>query len=762
MQINTQEHLVAALDYQKRGFSVFPVGSDKVPLVSWRQFEKRSATEAEITSWWTLWPSANIGVATGAISGIVVIDIEKEGSTNGYSPTVTSRTGGGGWHLYYKHPGVRIKNSTKKLAPFTDVRGDGGYAVLPPSVHASGKEYEWQISPHDTDFADLPQAILEKIQNSGTKTDWKNFAESKVPEGGRNDSAAQYAGKLFHDLSPELWETAGWDSFIAWNQKNVEPPLPKEELRGVWESIRQYRQTDGSQEGSKKEVASQADKIIQIVRENHKIQLFHTDLDEPFILFPVGDHKEYWPCKSKKVKMWIAQEYYRRYKKAPNNDAISTALNVLEASATFEGPEYALANRVSYYDGNIFYSLTNNSWEAVRISKSGWEIEAEPPILFRNYSHQGAQVTPSGSADLFSIFKYINIKRADHQLLLLVWLISSFIPDFPHPILYFHGPQGSAKTTASKILRALIDPSRIEVADFPKNAVELVQMLSHHWCLIFDNVTYISHDLSDLLCRAVSGAGFSKRELYSDDSDVIYTFKRVMGINGISLPALKPDLLERSILLELERVAKDERKEEQAMLIQFRNELPRFLGGIFSAISRALTIREAIVIEDLPRMADFAIWGSAITEALGRDKSEFLTAYTENINLQHDEVINSNVEASFVLNLMADREEWAGSPTELLDLLHEEFGDKKNIKLPKTPSILSNKLYELKINFEGAGISIERIAGRKRKIILRKIPNFVAPAAVVSINTHDNPADGMSENDWFDDLPEQAKAGDLF
>ncbi len=232
--------LLEALNYSASGFSVIPIRSgDKKPLIEWAEYQKRLPTEAEVRQWWAQWPDANIGVVTGAISGIVVIDIEREGSTAGLPPTVTSRTGGGGWHLFYKHPGVPVKNSVKSIAAYTDVRGDGGYVVLPPSLHSSGKKYEWSISPRDASFEPLPVWILEKVksENGWTQKDWEQIAAEPVYEGERNNAATQYAGKLLHDLSRELWETSGWAGLREWNRQNCRPPLDERELRSVFESI---------------------------------------------------------------------------------------------------------------------------------------------------------------------------------------------------------------------------------------------------------------------------------------------------------------------------------------------------------------------------------------------------------------------------------------------------------------------------------------------------------------------------------------------
>ena len=173
-----------ALKYLSLGFSVIPVGKDKKPLVKWEKFQDRKTTKEEIKDWLERSKTTGVGVITGAISGIVVVDVEAGGDTKDLPPTVVSKTGGGGWHFFYKHPGRPVKNAVR-IRDKMDVRGDGGFVVMPPSLHASGNRYEWLIAPEDAGFEELPQWILEKGEGKEIlKTDWQQLMTSKNGEGG--------------------------------------------------------------------------------------------------------------------------------------------------------------------------------------------------------------------------------------------------------------------------------------------------------------------------------------------------------------------------------------------------------------------------------------------------------------------------------------------------------------------------------------------------------------------------------------------------
>ncbi|MDH5263520.1 MAG: bifunctional DNA primase/polymerase [Betaproteobacteria bacterium] len=159
----------AALAALARGWSVIPVlERSKRPAIAWRDFQSRRARPAEMEVWLHHMPKANIAVVTGAISGLVVVDVDPghggEASLAGIEreigpmpETVESRTGGGGRHLYYAHPGGHVGNRAG-LRPGIDLRGDGGCIVLPPSIHPGGNAYTWVPghAPGELPLAALP------------------------------------------------------------------------------------------------------------------------------------------------------------------------------------------------------------------------------------------------------------------------------------------------------------------------------------------------------------------------------------------------------------------------------------------------------------------------------------------------------------------------------------------------------------------------------------------------------------------------------
>lgn len=271
-----------ALRYSKLGLSIIPLHSTKngrctcgredcpkpgkhPVLLQWKEYQSRPATEEEINDWWTRWPRANIGIVTGAVSGIIVLDVD--GPTGeetikthrlALPPTRCAKTGGGGWHYYFRHPGEQISNFVKKL-PGIDLRADGGYVVAPPSLHSSGNRYEWSINPAQADLADPPNWLLELIQTTKTGRLDPEEWEKDIPEGQRNEELTRRAGSL---LARGIPAAEVLTMLLAWNEKHCKPPLLEKEVRAIVESIakRESQKPPRNENNSSKN--GQAGKII--------------------------------------------------------------------------------------------------------------------------------------------------------------------------------------------------------------------------------------------------------------------------------------------------------------------------------------------------------------------------------------------------------------------------------------------------------------------------------------------------------------------
>jgi hypothetical protein len=360
----------------------------------------------------------------------------------------------------------------------------------------------------------------------------------------------------------------------------------------------------------------------------------------------------------------------------------------------------------------FFYDLTNNEWEAIKITSEGWTIEKAPRI-FRRHNAQ-PQVHPSKDypPDIFNRFmRLLNIKDEKTKLLIKCYIIALFIPEIDKPILMLHGDPGGAKSTLEELVRTLVDPSSVLTFALPKDIFELVQQLDHNYVVYYDNLSKIRDWISDQFCRASTGGGSSKRRLYTDDDDKIYNFKRCVGFNGVNLAATKSDLLDRGLIIKVERIDDKLKRKKQQIWHEFEEIRPQLLGYIFDVLVKFLIMRQntSIKFEKLPRMADFAECAEIISRCMDNQDNQFLDAYYENIKLQTEEILETSLVASAILKFMSDKKEWNGNQTELLEPLDEVVSGKvsKHKYWPKTPSVLSRRINEVKTNLQQIGVFIK-------------------------------------------------------
>ena len=381
---------------------------------------------------------------------------------------------------------------------------------------------------------------------------------------------------------------------------------------------------------------------------------------------------------------------------------------------------------------HLYIQCTFAYKQVVKITPEGWSIEPSPTI-FRRYKGQQPQVYPSRqySSDVFDRFMDLMniIKDREERLVAKGYIFGLFHPDIPKPISVIMAEQGSAKTTEHKLQKQLVDPSSTKTLTFPRDPTEMAQTLAHNYVAYFDNVSIIKYWQSDQLCRAATGDGFSKRELYTDDEDIIYNFIRCTGINGINITGLNPDLLSRAILRKREYIPKEKRRKEQVIVQEFETLRPELLGYIFDVLVEVLRVKSngSIKMDGLPRMADFAEIAEIASRCMGYNDNEFLKAYDKNIELQTEEAITANLLSNAIIKFMEDKNEWIGTATDLLSLLEVVATTQLKInpsatkQWPKAANVLSGRLKEVKTNLREIGIIIDNEAAKDPRTRVRTI-----------------------------------------
>jgi hypothetical protein len=244
----------------------------------------------------------------------------------------------------------------------------------------------------------------------------------------------------------------------------------------------------------------------------------------------------------------------------------------------------------------------------------------------------------------------------------------------PYPMLVLAGEQGSAKSTFSKIFRSLIDPNTAPLRALSRENRELFIAANNGHVLLFDNVSGLAPWISDSLCRIATGGGFAVRQLYTDQDEVLFEAARPVILNGIVNFVNRPDLADRAMFLALEPIPEELRQSEEELWATFEQERGRILGALLDGVAHGLRMLPVTRLEKLPRMADFARWGTACETAFWPDGA-FMAAYCNNRDEAVEEMIDADAVAAAVRTMMAARADWAGRASDLLGILSEEVGE---------------------------------------------------------------------------------------
>jgi hypothetical protein len=478
---------------------------------------------------------------------------------------------------------------------------------------------------------------------------------------------------------------------------------------------------------------SQATAIVRLVLEA-SADLFH-DGENCYATFAVGNHLETHPLRSRVMRRWLTHLYFECQQKAPSVEAVKSAIETLAGHALFEGAERKTYIRVASSGNSLYLDLCNLEWQIAEIDPAGWRIieSRACPTLFRRAHGMKALPVPERGDNINQLRNYINVAPDDDLKLVTAWLLSCYRATGPYPILILHGEQGTAKTTTTRVLRELLDPSTAPVRSEPHDARDLMIAANNGWILCYDNLSHLDPWLSDALCRLATGGGFSTRELYTDADEVIFDAQRPALLNGIEELAHRGDLLDRAIIIYLPRIQENQRLTEEEFYRHFHEARPRILGALLDTVSAALRNYDSIRLDKLPRMADFARWATAAETALGWDSGSFMKAYTANRNAGNYLAL----EASPITSPLSEVGDFEGTATELLVRLNAAV-DEKILSLktwPKSARSLSNALRRIAPNLVAVGTTIafekpsRKTAGRRLIVIAAQPATSVEPSS---------------------------------
>lgn len=403
------------------------------------------------------------------------------------------------------------------------------------------------------------------------------------------------------------------------------------------------RVPDGAPDGSadeKRARRSQAAMLVDSATTRYALGI--SEQDEPFGTLKERPHIALTLRGGKSMRADLARRYFEEHDQVPSQQALSDALMVCEGRAA-QQPPTKLHLRVAEHVGCVYIDMGDTAGRVIELSGGDWEVTDSAPVVFRRSKLTGVLPHPQ-LGELSTLWNYVPVDDADRPLL-LAWMVAALIaPDAPHPVLFFDAEQGALKSSSTRRIVDLVDPSPVPLRKEPRDPDQWVTAASASWIVALDNVSgEMSGWLSDALCRASTGDGDVRRALYTDSDVSVVAFRRCAIINGVDIIVRRGDLAERLLRMQLKRPEK--RRDETELAAQWQRDRPRILGALLTLAADVLHRLPSVEVVDPPRMADYARVLAGVDEVQG---TSGLSRYREQSRLMAADTLDDSFIAALI------------------------------------------------------------------------------------------------------------------
>lgn len=721
--------------YLRGGFSVIPVKlNSKEPAVKWKDYTERQMDSELVPEFFK--NGSNIAVVTGRISNLTVLDIDDKELFSGFydfeklmdeAKTVVKSPNG--YHFWFKYD-EELKTKQHRNFGF-DLKNDGSLITVPPSK-VGDRVYGFVKSDG---VGDIPRELKEKLLQLQKPTVSKDeLMLQEVLSRVRVDK--QLPDGVYRCYCP------------AHDDQNSSLDVGLKDGKlfiRCWAGCTQEEvlQAIGLEKGAERDSTSQ--KLLKIAE---GYEYWRNKNKEEFVTVTVGGEIRNLRVNSTEFKKLLQFKFCQRYGKAAHTQALYEVITALAGKALVEGKEYQTFVRVGKIDDLIELDLCNG--KVVQITKEKIEIVTTPFLKFERTTSSLPLPDPDLNVEKEEwelLAQIINTSRND-LILMLAWLLGCFNIDGEFPILNITGErEGIGKTTATAFLKSIVDPSVVNIKPLPKTEDDFVVVCLHNHIVAFDNLSHITDTMSDALCRISTGSALAKRKLFTDTEAVQYFVKKPVILNGIDLFAERRDLRRRCVHVELERI--DKPRPINLLSRQFQSIHPKILGWLIKSVQLALKeeISETLDLTDLASFVSFICRTEKMFPVSGRQFIDLFKTNRLNVSIA---TISENPITTFLNELLADKEEWQGSMTELYSLFFKKYADTPfKSQIPKDAKSLSRKIRRLISDLENMGVEVTFSRDEKvRSIHIKKDKKFNVSNVISSFSLKNQ---ALTDDDIHDD-----------
>ena len=382
---------------------------------------------------------------------------------------------------------------------------------------------------------------------------------------------------------------------------------------------------------------SQRDKLISIA---DRAQFWRCEEGIAHATIPVAGHHEHHRIRSQAFRDWLIIQAGHEYpveiagKTRPGTfgkNAIEDALSSCEAMAAASQTVLPARLRVNRHGGNSISTLATQNGERSRLTPAAGASSITRRCRSCGPGEREPCHCPVANGSLAPLRALLPLDGDDEWRIVILWALAAMRSAGPYPILAWSGEQGTGKSLASRFMRRLIDPCGDDLMQPPREDRDLIAAARNNHVLAFDNLSSLSGELADSLCRLATGGDIGGRSLYTNDDSAAFAAQRPVLLNGIPDLVSRGDLASRTLFVRLSPM--ERRRPEAELWAAFNAAAPGILGALLDVLSAGLAnLPAARLPEDSAtfRMADFALLAIAAEPALGWPSGTALAALRRN------------------------------------------------------------------------------------------------------------------------------------
>lgn len=463
------------------------------------------------------------------------------------------------------------------------------------------------------------------------------------------------------------------------------------------------------------------DELVALARA--QCQLHHDADRKAVAVIPTPGRQEVWRVYSTGYEEWLRSAYWRAKETGVPETTMKSALATIAAAGINDGKQIDLHVRAAKDEAGYLIDLCDEQWRAVLVTPTGWQVLDHSPAFFTRTQSMRPLPEPQRGGDIGLLWQHTNIP-SNRRVMVLTWLLDSFRPETPFPVLELVGEQGSAKSTTQSVLRSLVDPNKVMLRGRPKTVEDIFVAAANNWLVSYENLSGLTAEQQDAFCTLSTGGGFASRQLYTNGEEHIMETKRPVVLNGIAVVATRPDLIDRVIHVDMPTIPPEARKDDADTSTAWERDRPLVFGALLDLFADALRILPNVVLAHKQRMADYERFGEAVARALGFEPGEFQRQYAELVRAGIDRALESNAVAQVLDKYFEERISpwnWQGTAGQLYDLLNNQIIPDRST-WPKSPKGLADQLRRIAPAYRAKGIEISHLGHSREGALWRITP----------------------------------------